>query len=408
MRLSGPGRGLRRLDARPALLAPLSFGLSGTAFVVANLLLARVLPVEQYALMALLVSVVNVSMVAAPLGIDGVVARGSAAVSRRLLGRVLLAAVVVALAAAIYLRLTAGVGPLIAGLLIVCVSAAAITLVVAAQFQAAQAFARSLFYLRSQDFALLFASAAAIAVSARHALTPFAFLTGAFVAVAIAAWRDGVRRLQPASGQRSSSWYESIAYLSVQLSGTLSMQLERLLTPSLLTLKDLAALGVVLALVGPPFRLLQMTAGYALQPRLRAAESDALRVRLLINEGLLAAAIVLVASVGLWFVTPLLTHFLLRDKVFVGPSLLLAALVSGALKVASGFAKACMTALASDRELALAGAIGWIAVAVAVVGASAGARYGLSGIVYGVAAGWALRVATAAWMVVRRLRRKRT
>jgi hypothetical protein len=312
----------------------------------------------------------------------------------------------VAATAAICARLTATIGPLTVALLIICVCAGAIIMVAGAHFQAAQAFGRSLFYLRSQDFALLFASVAAIAVGAQRALTPFALLTAAFVAVAIAAWRDAVGSAETGHGRRLS-WHEAIAYLSLQLSGSLSMQLERLLTPVLLTLTDLATLGVVLALVGPPFRLLQMTAGYTLQPRLRAAESDAVRVRLLLSEGLTAAAIVLVISAVLWFATPLLTHLLLRDKVSVGPNLLFAVLVSGALKVSSGFAKACMTALASARELAFVGAIGWLAVAVAVLGAVVGARYGLSGLVYGVASGWALRVATAAWIVLRRLGRQR-
>jgi len=184
------------------------------------------------------------------------------------------------------------------------------------------------------------------------------------------------------------------------------MQLERLLAASLLGLRDLATLGVVLAVVGPPFRLLQLTVGYALQPRLRAALSRAARVRLLMNEALQAAAIVLVACGVLWFATPFVVRVFLHGKFTVPTDVLLAALVSGALKVCAGIAKASMTALADDRELAYIGLISWIGIAVAIAAAAAGAHVGLSGVIYGVAAGWAVRVAAAAYFVGRRLRRE--
>ena len=396
-----------RLVAKPGVLTALAFGLSGAAFVAANLLLARVLPVEQFALISLLVSIVNVAIVAAPLGIDGVVARNSVSMSQAVLRRVLLNSVGVAVVAAVYARLTYSMGAGAIELLVACVCAGAIATLVAAYFQAAHAFGRSLFYLRSPDYALFIASLVTLAVGARLALAPFAVMTAIFVVVAAAAWRDALRHSDPNVKHGTLNFREAGVYLSVQLSLTLLMQLERLLAANLLTLRDLATLGVVLAVVGPPFRLLQLTAGYALQPRLRAAKSHSARIRLLVSEGIQATAMALVASVTLWFATPLVVRVVLHGKFTVTTDVLLAALISGTLKVYGGIAKASMTAIADNRELAYIGLISWVGVAVAIGGAAAGAHFGLSGVIYGVAAGWVVRVAATAYFVSRRLQKDR-
>ena len=400
-------RATLRLVAKPGVLTALAFGLSGAAFVAANLLLARQLPVEQFALISLLVSIVTVAMVAAPLGIDGVVARNSVSMSSALLRRVLLSSTVVAVVAVVYTRLAYSISPATMALLLACICAGSIATVVAGYFQAMHAFGRSLFYLRAQDFALFIGSLAAVAVAARVALVPFAVMTAACALVGVAAWRDAALRGGAGAQYGKINLREAGAYLSVQLSANLLMQLERLLAASLLGLRELATLGVVLAVVGPPFRLLQLTVGYALQPRLRAAESSAARVRLLMNEVAQAAAIVLVACAVLWFATPFVVRVFLHGKFTVPTDVLLAALVSGALKVCAGIAKASMTALADDRELAYIGLISWIGIAVAIAAAAAGAHIGLSGIIYGVAAGWAVRVTAAAYFVGRRLLRER-
>jgi hypothetical protein len=306
----------------------------------------------------------------------------------------------------VYTRLAYSISPATMGLLLACTCAGSIATVVAGYFQALHAFGRSLFYLRAQDFALFIGSLAAVAVAARVALVPFAVMTAVCSLVGIAAWRDAALRAGAGARYGKINLREAGAYLSVQLSANLLMQLERLLAASLLGLRDLATLGVVLAVVGPPFRLLQLTVGYALQPRLRAAQSRAVRVRLLMNEAAQAAVIVLVACAVLWFATPFVVRVFLHGKFTVPTDVLLAALVSGVLKVGAGIAKASMTALADDRELAYIGLISWIGIAVAIAAAAAGAHVGLSGVIYGVAAGWAVRVAAAAYFVGRRLQRE--
>ena len=48
--------------------------------------------------------------------------------------------------------------------------------------------------------------------------------------------------------------------------------------------------------------------------------------------------------------------------------------------------------------------LGWVAVAVAVVAATAGARWGLAGVIYGVGIGWAVRAGSAFYLTSRHLR----
>ncbi len=386
-------------------MAALSFGLSGGAFAIANLMMAHALSVEQFALMTLLVSIVNVASIAAPLGFDGAVTRKSVRMSEGLLRRVLLASVGVAALAATYARVTSPIGPSVVGLVIACICAGAIATLAAAYFQAEHAFGRSLLYMRSPDVALFVAAVVSLAAGATLALIPMAVMSGICVAVAAAAWRDTMRHSAPVGERGRIDLRETSAYFSAQLSASLLLQVERLLAGSLLSPRDLATLGVVMILAAPPFRLLQLSVGYALQPQLRSAGSHARRVQLLREECLRAAAFVALAAAALWVATPLMLHLLLHDKFSVSQELLRAVLIAGVFKVGSGITKAGVTALADTRDLTWVGVTGWIAVGVAIAGAMAGSGQGLSGIIYGVCAGWAVRVASAAWFVQRGLRR---
>jgi hypothetical protein len=49
------------------------------------------------------------------------------------------------------------------------------------------------------------------------------------------------------------------------------MMSDRLTTPLLLSFEDLAVLSVLLALAGPPFRLLELAVAYTLMPELKSA-----------------------------------------------------------------------------------------------------------------------------------------
>ncbi len=396
---------LLRLIRRPGVLTALSFGASGLAFMVANLLLARMLSVEQYALMALLMSIQYMTARVAPLGADGLVVRHSAVANRPLLRRVAATSAGVGVVAAIFTTQVFTVDWTLSALLLICVGAGGITLVVAAQFQADQAFGRSLGFLRSPDYALLIAALVGLVLRPERALITFAAVAAAMAATAFVAWRSAAGATAEQAQHDAFRWREAIAYLAVQMSGELLMQLERLLTAKTLGLADLATLGVVLSIVGPPFRLLQLTTGYAMQPRLRAAQSRSERIRLLKREGMISGAIALVSCVALWPLSPWLVSYLLSGKYAITADVMLAVLVGGVLKVASGFSKACVTALTTDRELAYIGIAGWLGVGIAIAAGVFGATFGLAGLIYGVTVGWAVRVLASAYFVAQRLRR---
>ena len=205
-------------------------------------------------------------------------------------------------------------------------------------------------------------------------------------------------------GTRAFSWGEAIAFAGFNASGLLLIQLERLVLPHLLPLAELAVYGVLGAIAGSVYRVMQMGVGFSLLPRLRAATTVVERRRLIAHEARLVGGMVLVGSAFIWIATPLVERYILAGKYHLGAPLLLAAVVSGIAKIANSFAKATASAMAEPRELSLVNVMGWVAVGLALVGAYLGARWGLAGVIYGVALGWGLRAVVTLGVVARHLR----
>ena len=80
---------MRRLWRSATLRSVAVLGVSGIGFAVANLVLARVLPTEQYALLTLVVALVNVGYPLAAAGVDGMVNRRRLEAGPRLLHRLM-------------------------------------------------------------------------------------------------------------------------------------------------------------------------------------------------------------------------------------------------------------------------------------------------------------------------------
>ena len=89
----------------PALRAALALALSGVAFAVANLLLARVLPKEEYGRFALVLAIATVGILTGPLGANVIVNRQRVdpgwRLIRRTLGTSTLVALILAVAAGV-------------------------------------------------------------------------------------------------------------------------------------------------------------------------------------------------------------------------------------------------------------------------------------------------------------------
>ena len=79
-------------------------------------------------------------------------------------------------------------------------------------------------------------------------------------------------------------------------------------------------------------------------------------------------------------------------------SLLYALVVVGFVRLWSGLAGAVASALATARQLAILNAYSWLALAIATAGVFAARDFGLTGVVYGMGAGW-LALALAGTLV---------
>jgi len=290
-------------------------------------------------------------------------------------------------------------------MLVVSAAAGGIMVVASARFQREQRFGLSLTLGQSPNLVLAVAAAAVFATGATDAWVPVLIATTGFVLAAWCGWwlllRE--RKAKPERGSRFS-WREALAFAGLNASGLLLVQLDRFLIPHVLPLGELATYGVLAAVVGSPFRVLQNSVGYSLLPRLRAATSIPERRRLIIREIWLAGLLLLLAAVAVWFAVPLVERWFLAGKYHLSGSLVVAATAAGLAKVMNAFSRATVTALADARELSLVNVLGWVSVAVATAAALIAGRWGLAGVIYGVGLGWLLRAAAALFVSARHLR----
>jgi O-antigen/teichoic acid export membrane protein len=396
---------LRQLWYSPTLRSAFVYGASGLGFAAANLVLARVLATEEYALFTLAFAIVNLGYALAPLGVDGIVNRRHLDAGPALLRRTLSASAAVAL---LFLAI-ADVGyrmtPPILLLIFVSVVAGGVMAVAGAQFQAEQRFGLSLGLTQSPNLSLLLAAAAVLLFHDPEASLPLSIATLGFVVAALYGWVVLFRE-RPHKPHRESwfPWSEALSVAGMNTAGLTLIQLDRLLIPHALPLRDLATYGVLAAIAGSLFRVLQMGVGYTLIPRLRAAGNVVERRRLIAQEARLVGGVVLAGSVAIWFVTPLIERWLLEGKYHLGGALLLAAIITGFAKITDAFTKSTVTALATPSELSLVTLLGWVSVGVAVPAAFLGARWGLPGLIYGVGVGWLVRALTAFLLTLRHLK----
>jgi len=395
---------LRRIWGAPTLRVTLGFGLGGVGFALGNLLLARALPPTQYGLFALTLALVQVGMPLAPAGADVVVNRHRPPADRRLLLRALatsLASAALTLAAAL---LCYELEPWLLALAAATILAGGPNLVAAAQFQRRERFALAVLLVQGQNAALLLASLLALAAPRPGAVLPVAVLALGCALSATLGWSLLRRGREQPDRVRPYPWRESLSVAGVQASALVLIQMERLVIPKTLDVADLATFAVVAAIVGSPFRMLQLGIGYSLVSRLCNA-SAAERRRLVGAEARGSLAIVSAACVALWFATPLLVEVFLGGKYGAPASLVLAMLVSGLAKVLGTFATAVVNAAGSQRDLVRLNLRAWLALFVGAAAAVAGSRFGLAGLVYGVGVGWLAAALSAAALAAPHLRR---
>jgi hypothetical protein len=372
-----------------AVRTALVYGTAGAAFALANLLLARVLPVDDYAVIALLLAFFNFGIPMGPLGADSVVNRTPTIVDSRLLARALTTALIVAGAATAIAAFAYALSATLLIMIFVAISAGGAGYLAAAHFQSQQRFVPSLGLIQGANVALLLGAVLVALRPAPSAITPLAVLTIWYVAGGMGAWWLLLQSSPARADARAAiDWREALTLAGVSGTTILLGQIERFAAPLLLDLTALATLGVLAAIVGSVFRILLLSVGYSLLPRLRAAPTAAARRKLVQQEGLAVAGLVLVASLGLWIITPWLVQWLLQGRYELSAPLIAAALAVGFIKVGSAFARTIVVALGSREHLGFLNRVGWVSVGLSLFGMWIGAQWGLTGLVLGAGAGW--------------------
>jgi O-antigen/teichoic acid export membrane protein len=396
---------MRELWRSPTLRTVVVYATSGLGFAGANLVLARVLPTAEYAVFTLVIALANLGYSLAPAGVDGIVNRRHLDAGPRLLRRTLAASLLVGVPFMIAAQLGYSLSTVMALILFVSTVAGGAMQVAGAQFQSERRYGISLALTQSPNLALMVAALAVIASDDRRAWLPLSISMLGFVLAAVYGWSVLFR--ERATKPVHESWFpwsEAFAFAGLSGAGLFLIQLERLVIPHVLPLRDLATYGVLAPIAGSLFRVLQMGVGYTLVPRLRAPGTVPERRELITHEAKLVAVLVVAGSVTLWLVTPFIERWILQGKYHLTGPLLLAALVSGVAKIMDAFTKSTVTALATPAELSLVNLLGWACVALAVLAAVFGARWGLAGVIYGVGFGWLLRSLTGLYITLRHLK----
>jgi O-antigen/teichoic acid export membrane protein len=399
-----PGRIMVSAFRSPALAVAAAFAIGGAGFTVANLLLARSLPPIEFGLVSLILGLLNLGLQVAPLGADGAINRARIRPTPWLLGRAFLASLAVASVIALISRIVYGLAIDLVALILVGVVAGGLTQVAAATYQSRQSFAISICLTHIANLVLFAAGVLVLAAHLADAIVPVAFFVGGYVCTAIVGWR-ALFRSEPAIEEDATrfGWIEPLSYAGVNAAGLVLLMLERLMVPKLLSLEDLATFGVLAAVVIAPFHVLQLGIGYTLLPRLCAATGVAERRQLVYDEALLMGVVVLAGAIIVYFLAPPVVDIVLAGKYELTRDLLLAGLLSSILRTASGFTKGAVTALCSNRELAVLNVLMWVTVGIAVAGALMGAQWGLVGLIYGTSVGWAIRTLVSALIAGRHL-----
>jgi O-antigen/teichoic acid export membrane protein len=401
-----PGaRVVRSAWRSPALRAAVALTLGGGGFALANLLLARELPKEEYGRFALVLAIIMIGILTGPAGAQVIVNRQRVDPGRRLLGRTLLTSGLVGLGLAI------GAGilyPLNFSLLLVtalATIAGACKLVAVGHYQSRQRYGLSLLLSECTNGSVLIAAVAAVILRPESALVPAAVFSASLWAFTSFGWWK-VFQDRPHLGYPDPPfpWGEAFSVVGVVGASMLLGSLERLVIPRVLGLPELATFSVLATLAGSPFQMLNQGVGFALLPSLRAARDPVERRRVLGQETLVVVGACLLSAAAVWWLAPIALRLFLAGRYELPAQLILAAIVVGTLKPLGSLAVATVNAVGSSRSLAGLGAIAWAAAALGLGGAWLGVRSGgLTGLVYGAGIGWLFRAAASTWLAARSL-----
>jgi hypothetical protein len=385
----------------------LVFGLAALAFAAANLLLAHRMAPEAYGMVSLVVALMAVGSPLAPLGLAPIVVREHLPATPRLLAQcaassALVAAVTAAVAAWVYRLPAAELGALAAA-----VVGGGFIRLAAAVLQSEERFVASTLASESMNYLLLLAAAGVLALEPTAPAWPLGFVAAAQLALACGIWA----RLLAAHGRRGDAATGTAPWLAEMLlltgatgAAVILLQVERFAIPLFLDLETLAGFAVLAVFAIGPFRPVEVGTYRTLMPRLRRAASPRERRRALLREAAQTAAVLVPLGLALLAAIPVALALFFPGKYQFATGTVLAAVVGGQLRVARSVVAATLSALADRPGLAWWNAVSWASVAAAFVSGGIGSRWGLQGLLWGVAAAGAANIALSLPLVARHLR----
>jgi O-antigen/teichoic acid export membrane protein len=391
----------------PALRSAAILAAGGAGFALGNLLLARVLPEREYGAVSLLLSLIQVGAALGSLGLPTLVNRHSLAATGRLfrygLWLALCAALIIGAVALVSYQLPS----FIAYVLAATVAAAALGRIAGAVMQSRHRFGTSLLLTQIHNWLLLASVPLVLVIDQRTATTVSVFILLCYLITTTVGWQSAAKDRDPGSLSVRMLWSEGLSAAGFGLAFNVFLQLDRLVIGDVLSLQDVAAYSLVAALAGSPYRMLQVSAGHTLVPRLRAASSRKAAVKLLRHEALLMVGLSVLAAPVLFWLTPWIIDRVAGATIDDGHLLTAAVIAVGFVRLWEGLAAAIVNAMGTPRELFILSVLGWVGIAVAAALASVASRKGLNAVVLSLGAGWcviALGATALAFKAMLRLR----
>jgi O-antigen/teichoic acid export membrane protein len=400
---------LKALYRSASLRTAAAMGVGGIGFSLGSLVLARVLPTQEYGIVALVLGIVAVAGLTAPLGLDQVAARRGIRLDAHWRRAALGACAATAVGAALVAGVVYHLSPAVMASVAVITLALGIAQSAGGHFQGQQHLRTAVWVVQLLNGSLALVALVALSLGASSAAS--VCLALAAVAILAAAWVWWLLRRREGMGERQpTAWGlrgEAASLLTVQACGSAFMQLERLLLGPIVGLHDLAVYSVLAALVSSPFRLLQAAVQFTLIPTLRVAGDARARRAKIAREGALVFVTIAVGSVAIWVLAPTVARWFVGGRYTLSHALIAATLISGFIKVLSGFLTAVVVSCGEERRLRRLSFFSWGSIGISVAGAFLTAPWGLVGVIYGIAAGWLIRCILTAWLALPYLRQPR-
>jgi O-antigen/teichoic acid export membrane protein len=390
----------------PAVLTTVLMGSGGIASMLANILYAKQLLAEDFGRLMIMQAIAFVVMGLLPMGFDGLIARREVHAPLFVIRRVIAAGSAVALGILVIGGwLIEGNTDMAIFILFAGISGASLRLFAAIE-QSEMNFLRTQIITQSPPLIFLVFACCHLMLGLRSwheagVAYALSIVLGALIGYIIVRHHEVPVTLDQNYRQMT---IRALALIGILASILLLNQLPLFVAASVLSLKEVGALGLAIMLVVSPFRLLSHGVGYTLVPRMTGCENRASRRKLLAHEFLFAMGLGLLGAIALLVLVPPFVVFVFDDQYAISYGLVISLVVLGLIRLITAVILAAINAVAGAKILHLSNLFGWASALIAAGSALALSRYGASGIVSGVAIGWAARIGLSLLLLMKEVR----